>query len=202
MDITQRMLRERAKDRTKTEAEELAELAALGINHPARRRHRERERIKKEQRLERGWNGSISRSRPPNLYGLKCATKEPWAIDEMYYQKKTGNMEEEFNELEKYDDRSVLAASKGYTAQVASTGSKGVSQPAWDSSPLRPVPHALKGIKPVTREPWYHDQMINRDMDVEGFDTFSAKVENDSVAGNMAFWKGGRARQEGNWGPE
>ena len=79
MDITQRMLRERAKDRTKTEAEELAELAALGINHPARRRHRERERIKKEQRLERGWNGSISRSRPPNLYGLKCATKEPWA---------------------------------------------------------------------------------------------------------------------------
>ena len=62
-----------------------------------------------------------------------------------------------------------------------------MQQPAWDSSPLRPVPHALKGLKPVTREPWNVDAMINRDMALEGFDTFSAKVENDSVAGNFFY---------------
>lgn len=28
-------------------------------------------------------------------------------------------------------------------------------QPSWDPSPHRPVPPALKGIKPSTREPWY-----------------------------------------------
>ena len=169
-------------------------------------------------------------SRPPNLRGLRVATKEPWATDEAFYQKKTGSFEHEFNSREKYDDRSSLSVSKGYTAETTSTGLKGVSQPAWDSSPMRSVPHALKGIKPVTREPWSIDAQINRNMDLEGcaqsrggertsrdvsaerlssrppslltrgatarllelsrvpVDTFSAKVENDSVAGNMAYW--------------
>ena len=53
------------------------------------------------------------------------------------------------------------------------------------------MPHALKGLKPVTREPWSVDAAINRDMSLEGFDTFSAKVENDSVAGNF-FYNAGR----------
>ena len=93
---------------------------------------------------------------------------------------------------EKYDDRSVLSATKGYTAQVTASGLTGFNQPTWDSSPLRPVPHTLKGLQPVTREPWAVDAQINRNMALEGFDTFSAKVENDSVAGNMAFWANGR----------
>ena len=178
----------------KSEAEEIAELHALGINHPARRRHREREEIRQLKAKEKAWINTPYRSRPPNLRGLRCATKEPWAIDEAFYQKKTGNFEDALPK-EKYDDRSVLSASKGYTATVTASGLGGVSQPAWDSSPLRPVPHALKGIKPVTREPWSIDAQINRNMDLEGFDTFSAKVENDSVAGNMAYWKTGQ-RQE------
>ena len=150
----------------KTEEEEIAELMALGINHPARRRHRERELLKQNEAKERAWNGTPMRSRPPNLYGLRVFTKEPWAQDEHFYQKKTGNMEYEYNSREKYDDRSKLSASKGYTAQVAATGLSGVDQPAWDSSPMRPVPHALKGIKPVTREPWSIDAQINRNMEV------------------------------------
>ena len=83
-----------------------------------------------------------------------------------------------------YGDRSVLSASKGYTSQVTASGLKG-SNPAWNSSPLRQVPHALKGLKPETREPWAVDQAINRDMSLEGFSVFSAKVENDSAAGNF-----------------
>ena len=83
------------------------------------------------------------------------------------------------------------SASKGYTAQITATGLAG-AQPSWDSSPMRATPHALKGIKPVTREPWSVDAKINRNMDLEGFDTFSAKVENDSVAGNFFFNQGNK----------
>ena len=41
--ITDRMYKERAKTREKSETEEIAELMSLGIHHPARKRHRERE---------------------------------------------------------------------------------------------------------------------------------------------------------------
>jgi hypothetical protein len=92
------------------------------------------------------------------------------------------------NDDEQYDDRSVLAASKGYTSQVTASGLSLSGAPAWNSSTLRPVPHALKGIKPVTREPWAIDAEINRDMALEGFSLFGAKVENDSVAGQRN-WK-------------
>jgi hypothetical protein len=39
------------------------------------------------------------------------------------------------------------------------------------------------------------DAAINRDMSLEGFDTFGAKVENDSAAGNFFYSKSGK-RQE------
>lgn len=218
MDLTQRMHRMKAREgggAPKSEAEEIAELMTLGINHPARRRFRDQEERRQHEGKERAWNGSIMRSRPPNLRGLRIATKEPWALDEAFYQKKTGNFEHEYNALEKYDDRSVLSASKGYTAQVTASGLDG-AQPAWDSSPLRPVPHVLKvskhsfesrtchrsaasepvfetlcgqGIKPQTREPWAVDMAINRDSSLEGFSTFSAKLENDSVAGNFEHYQ-------------
>jgi hypothetical protein len=171
---------------TKSEEEELAELMQLGINHPARRRYRERAQKAKNEARERAWNPTPMRYTPPNLRGIRCVTKEPWSIDEQFYQRKTGSFEDVKNDDEAFDDRSVLSASKGYTSQVTSSGLKG-SNPAWNSSPLRQVPHALKGLKPETREPWAVDQSINRDMSLEGFSVFSAKVENDSVAGNFEY---------------
>ena len=165
--ITDRMMKDRAKMGYKSEDEEIAELQALGINHPARRRYREREEKRQHEAKERQWNGTPHRARPSNLAGMRVVTKEPWALDEAFYQSKTGSFELEYNSKGKYDDRSTLSATKGYTATVTSTGLDGVSQPTWDSSPLRPVPHALKGIKPVTREPWTLDAQINRNMDLE-----------------------------------
>ncbi len=46
-----------------------------------------------------------------------------------------------------------------------------------------------QGIKPQTREPWAVDMAINRDSSLEGFSTFSAKLENDSVAGNFEHYQ-------------
>ena len=98
----------------------------------------------------------------------------------------------------KSDDRSVLSATKGYQSEVTASGLGGSYRTTrLGSSPMRNVPYPLRGLQPGTREPWAVDAAINRDMSLEGFDTFSAKVENDSVAGTMAFWKTGQ-RQEGN----
>lgn len=169
---------------TKTEEEEIAELVSLGINHPARRRYRERAKRAQNEVKERAWNSTPMRHVPANLRGIKCATKEPWHIDQQFYEKKTGSFEEVMNDDAPFDDRSVLSASKGYKSKVTASGLKGFANPTWNSSPFRPVPHALKGLKPETREPWAVDQAINRDMSLEGFSVFSAKVENDSVAGN------------------
>ena len=104
--VTARMMKERGRS-GKSEAEEIEELMALGINHPARKAYRERETRRVNEMKERMWNDTIFRTRPPNLIGLKCATKEPWHIDEIFYQKKTGNFEAALTR-EKYDDRSVL----------------------------------------------------------------------------------------------
>jgi len=169
----------------KTEAEEIEELQALGINHPARRAYRERAQRAENAARERAWNASPMRPVPASLKGLKCATKEPWHIDQVFYQKKTGSFEDVMNDDEAFDDRSVLAASKGYRSQITASGvQNSFVQPSWNSSPFRNVPHALKGLRPETREPWAIDQAINRDMGLEGFSVFSAKVIDDSVAGN------------------
>ena len=72
----------------KSEAEEIEELMALGINHPARRRFRERAQRRKWEQLEKGWNKTPMRTRPPNLAGLRPITREPWAIDEDVYNRR------------------------------------------------------------------------------------------------------------------
>ena len=83
------------------------------------------------QAKERGWNRTTLRTRPPNLVGLRCATKEPWAIDEIFYQKKTGNMEEEFNELGRYDDAYDVLS--GYYIFIYGPGPHGLNND--DASP-------------------------------------------------------------------
>ena len=121
MDLTARLSKSRMGFRMgggppKSEAEEIAELMSLGINHPARKRYRERMNgeARRKIQLEKGWNGTPMRTRPAELRGIRPITREPWAIDEEFYQKKTGSFEYEYNSRPAYDDRSVLSASKGY----------------------------------------------------------------------------------------
>ena len=62
----------------------------------------------------------------------------------------------------------VPAQAKRYRSKVTATGLKKNAslggQPDWDSSTLRHCPHVLRGITPVTREPWAVDEQIyNRD---------------------------------------
>ena len=85
----------------KTDEEEVAELRAMGIAHREARKAAERE---KHARLEAGWNPTVHRSVPPALRGLKVSTKEPWATDDLEYQRRTGSFEPELNSQDPYFD--------------------------------------------------------------------------------------------------
>lgn len=143
---------------------------------------RERSRFNLAQRnMERelGWDNTPHRLCPSNLRGIKPITAEPWSRDAAVYSAKTGSFERVHNaEIDgsayaEYRDESVLDSNNGYISHVTATGLErnaslalggGNGRPAWDSSPLRRCPHALRGISPATREPWAVDEQIyNRD---------------------------------------
>lgn len=134
---------------------------------------RERSRIELARRnmeRERGWDCTPHRTCPSNLRGIKPITSEPWSRDAAVYARKTGSFEKVYNaemdggKREEYNDESVLDSNNGYRSHITATGLKRNAslggQPLWDSSPLRHCPFVLRGISPVTREPWAIDEKI------------------------------------------
>ena len=60
---------------------------------------------------------------------------------------------------------------------------------AWDASPFRTTPKALRGIKPITREPWAFDRKavpIYRDEEAAAAAVTAAAADGDSSAMNTA----------------
>ena len=137
---------------------------------------REKSRMELRRRnaeRERGWDNTPHRTCPSNLRGLKPITSEPWSRDAAVYAIKTGSFERHVNAemdgttAEEYNDESVLDSNNGYRSSVTATGlAKNASiggQPLWDTSTRRYCPYVLRGISPVTREPWAIDeQFYNR----------------------------------------
>ena len=134
----------------------------------------------------------MHKSCPSNLRGLKPVTNEPWSRDAVVYAQKTGSFERvanadahgtEFDEMERYNDESILDSNnpdelKRYRSHVTATGLKKNAslggQPLWDSSPMRHAPYTLRGIQPVTREPWHVDEQIkNRNTTRDTTDEYS-----------------------------
>ena len=121
-------------------------------------------------RKEREWDPTVHKVMPPSLVGIKPITEEPWTRDARVYAAKFGSFEREANvqmdgtKVEEYNDESVLDSNNGYRSQITATGlRKNASiggQPIWDSSPFRPCPYVLRGMKPVTREPWVFDERV------------------------------------------
>jgi len=108
---------------------------------------------------KKAWDSSPHKPVPSNLRGIKPISYEPWAIDAKRYYDQNKDM----SKFALYDDRSVLATSKGYKSTITKTGWNPTQE--WDSSPYREAPPGLRGIKPgVTKEPWMHDKMLyNKD---------------------------------------
>ena len=113
------------------------------------------------------------------MAGIKPVTAEPWARDAKVYAAKTGSFERVINadafgdgtaQMEEYNDESTLDSINadgqrvGYRSKVKATGlahnaSLG-EQPLWDSSVRRYCPFVLKGLSPITREPWCEDEKV------------------------------------------
>ena len=128
---------------------------------------------------ESTWDGTTHKPTPARFLGIKPITKEPWARDAKVYAAKTGSFERVLNAdafgdgtvaQEEYNDESALDSINadgqqvGYRSTVTATGLKRNSsmggQPLWDSSVRRYCPPALKGIAPITREPWCEDEKV------------------------------------------
>jgi hypothetical protein len=129
--------------------------------------------------LEHAWDGSTHRPTPACFLGIKPLTNEPWSRDAKVYAAKTGSFERVVNAdafgdgmvaQEEYNDESLLDSINadgqqvGYRSTVTATGLKRNSslgdQPLWDSSVRRYCPPPLKGISPITREPWCEDEKV------------------------------------------
>lgn len=121
-----------------------------------------RESQLREFRQEAGWDGSVHRSTPANLRGMKPmtgVTMEPWARDAAIYAgvDVEGNGEEPAQASLSSMIAKTRAAKKsgGNAAPSAKAAPIG---PGWNSSPQKNTPYALRGIKPVTNEPWTGDE--------------------------------------------
>lgn len=129
--------------------------------------------------LEAGWDGTTHRSVPSSVRGLKPGphSHEAWARDAQVYHE----ISQEINPCRPFDDTSVLSRSAGYQSEVTASGlSSRRNQPAWDSSPFRPTPHPLKGLRPITREPWRVDsEFYNRN-------TTRNTIDDDLSGGGVA----------------
>jgi hypothetical protein len=137
----------------------------------AKRRAKAWEELNRRNAMrEMGWNSTPHRTCPSYLRGLKPITPEPWSVDAIVYATKSGSFESVRNadkfgdgtqKEEVYNDESSLDTTNGYESNVVATGRAKPGR--WDSSPLRHTPYALRGISPVTREPWAVDlQVYNR----------------------------------------
>lgn len=123
------------------------------------------------------WNSSPFRSAPYALRGLTplegFSQKEPWAADYLAACKPRPSSGYATAGLSRLDDgqfdsiaqmrrrrlseQLVLSTSM---SSNASTSSMSLSQRApWNSTPMRHAPTALRGVKPVTPEPWVPDEV-------------------------------------------
>lgn len=121
------------------------------------------------------WDNSQHRNTPAHLRGIKPVTMEPWSRDAQVYAAQT-NLEKVYYAdahgdgtvaARTYNDESILDSNnpdpaRRYRSHVTASGlRKNASlgeQPLWDSSTRRYCPPGLKGIIPVTREPWAVDE--------------------------------------------
>ena len=134
-----------------------------------------REAVIREFRKEAGWDSSVHRSTPATLRGyrpLPGSNMEPWAMDAALYANKGGMAEEAIHDAEgerssNFSGLSDIMVEKSRAAKKHARAvpltAKPFTGPGWNSSTQRRVPYALRGIKPVTQEPWTTDENITRD---------------------------------------
>ena len=98
------------------------------------------------------WNSTPWRASPPALRGLKT-TREPWAKDEKTYNEGLAGHGARPN-------KPSMSAPKQVSPEKAEAAyrteyNNWLRRTNWNPTPFRNAPDPIKGLKPVTREPWY-----------------------------------------------
>jgi hypothetical protein len=115
------------------------------------------------EKKAQGWNSSPHRPVPYTLRGMRpMHTMDPWSKDVMLerkHQQLPPGSSYSTACLTRLDDGmhdSVAALFNRQRKEERATAEQ-TSRPAWDPTPWRYVPPALRGVKPVTSEPWADD---------------------------------------------
>jgi len=114
------------------------------------------------------WDPSTFRNAPWPLRGVKPVTREPWCQDAAIYNAKfCDDPLEASGSTTIMDDGQFIDGTLGNTDKTnydkdgtALTLREERLHRNWDSSTWRYTPHVLKGIRPVTREPWARDEAV------------------------------------------
>ena len=103
-------------------------------------------------------------------------TREPWTIDATLYNATFGSLEQD--RPPRYGSKEHLIAMGKWRDDERTTRPQSKTKSKWDSSPHRPVPYALRGLKPATTatDPWVADLKF-RNADFENTDV----IEDDNV---------------------
>lgn len=131
---------------------QLKEMIKRPANHPPRKK----KASARPMAPRPAWNATPHRSAPPALRGLRT-TREPWAKEDEVYTK---GMEGHGAVA-----RSSRPASKSPTREEQEKEyrdeyNKWLRRTKWNPTPFRNAPDQIRGLKPMTREPWYEDMAI------------------------------------------
>ena len=115
------------------------------------------------EKKAQGWNSSPHRPVPYTLRGMRpMHTMDPWSKDvilERKHQQLPSSASYSTACLTRLDDGMYDNVAALFSRQRKEDGGfvEQTSRPAWDPTPWRYVPPALRGVKPVTSEPWAND---------------------------------------------
>lgn len=112
------------------------------------------------------WDPTPFRNAPWPLRGLKPVTREPWYHDAAIYNAKfIDDPLEAAGSSGIMDDGKFIDGTFGNTDKTwydkdgtALTKREQILHKNWNDTTMRYTPHALKGIRPITKEPWARDE--------------------------------------------
>lgn len=127
---------------------------------------------------EKGWVANPYISTPSALKGInlqagKLPREEPWSLDASWFVQllqlqdpvsKDSTAHARFwdaTSREVYKEESWSSSERKKTLQKRAE----LGKVPWDNRPMRSEPWALRGLKPVTKEPWFSDMKIREKHD-------------------------------------
>ena len=135
------------------EVAELKEMMKRPPNSPPRKSPKKKPTGPKKPQPE--WNATPHRSTPPALRGIKT-NREPWASDAQVYADGMSGHGAVRRRAQQARQPTREEMEREYREGVE----KWKKEQAWNATPFRNAPWQIRGLNPVTREPWFEDMAI------------------------------------------